>query len=145
MRRAGLVRQGPAPVPWKARFLAKVGLPDESGCMPWLAGQDGNGYGRFGVSAGDIRFAHQVAYAYWVGPIPAGLVIDHLCSNKVCCSPEHLDPVTIGTNVQRYYQKIDQCRHGHDYTPENTMTHHGRRECRACSTLRQRARRVGVK
>lgn len=72
--------------------------PDE--CWPWLAGQC-IGYGRF-VDRGVTVWAHRFSYELCVGPIPEGLVIDHLCCNTRCVNPAHLEPVTSRENTLRY-------------------------------------------
>ena len=80
-----------------ARFWSKV---DKSGeCWVWTAART-NGYGVAHVS-GKSRRAHRVAYGDAYGPIPEGLVIDHLCENKACVRPSHLEAVTQGENVRR--------------------------------------------
>lgn len=96
-----------------------------------------NGYGRVIVD-GKRLMAHRVVYEACVGAIPDGLVIDHLCRNKPCVNPAHLEPVTQTENVRRalpYYEKrAAKC--GHD--------REGRRNCRECQRLydaeRNRAR-----
>jgi len=82
--------------------------------------------------------AHRVAYELEIGPIPEGLTLDHLCGNKACVRPDHLDPCTRGNNVQRHYEKQTQCRHGHSL--DDALIHHGRRECRTCNRERCAAR-----
>jgi hypothetical protein len=71
-----------------------------------------------------------------VGPIPEGLTIDHLCTNKACVNPEHLEPVTRGENVRRHYSSQEKCEKGlHFWTEDNTHVRpNGRRQCKACST-----------
>lgn len=128
-------------IPWEERFLSKVALPSTDGCMEWMGGKANGGYGRFGVSEGDIRYAHRVAYEHWVGPIPEKKTLDHTCRNKGCVNPDHLEPVSIGENVQRHFALMTHCKSGrHEFTEENTITHHGRRSCRACANEVQRRR-----
>lgn len=62
-------------------------------------------------------------------------------SNKLCVNPEHLDPTSIGNNIQRHWAKQAHCKQGHPYTPESTMIHHGRRRCRVCANQYQRDRK----
>lgn len=81
---------------------------------------------------------HRVVWTLWRKPIPQGLTIDHLCRNKGCANPRHLEPVAHRENVlrgvspaARHAQKI-HCTNGHEFTPENTYRYGGGRFCRAC-------------
>lgn len=74
----------------------------ESGCWIWLLSVSsgyGNTKGVFGSKK--IHKAHRVIYEKHKGPIPEGLVLDHLCENKLCVNPDHLEPVTVGENNRR--------------------------------------------
>ena len=88
------------PVPFETRFWSKIVVRGEGElCWPWLAAiQSGYGYIR---QNGRPRLAHRVAYEHLVGPIPEGLDIDHLCRNRRCCNPLHMEPVTRSENVKR--------------------------------------------
>lgn len=86
--------------PLAERFWSKVdrdGGPDC--CWPWLAAR-ANGYGKFYVDGRMVR-AHRFAYELLVGPIPEGLVLDHLCAVTFCVNPAHLEPVTQRENARR--------------------------------------------
>lgn len=78
-------------------FFRKCWYDADTGCVEWMASRDGAGYGKFGRSGR----SHRWAYEFEHGPIPAGLVIDHLCENKGCCNPEHLEAVSPGENSRR--------------------------------------------
>lgn len=109
-------------------------------CIKWTGALDRDGYGRVGR---DCDLAHRVAYEREFGPIPEGLEIDHLCRVRSCVNPEHLEPVTHAENMRRLSEAITHCRHGHEYTPENSYpipprARGGRRDCREC--IRRRAR-----
>lgn len=90
----------------RERFLKKVELIPFHSCWEWTGGKIRNGYGhfRFGYKLdgkNDIRLAHRVSYELHVGPIPKGLVLDHLCKNTSCVNPTHLQPVTQRENIAR--------------------------------------------
>ena len=80
------------------RFFDKVDLQLE--CWQWRGAVSGNGYGTFRFEGRIIR-PHRFIYEALVGPIPDGLVIDHLCGNRLCVNPDHLEPVTNGENLRR--------------------------------------------
>lgn len=69
------------------------------GCWPWTA-STANGYGVLMVNK-RREYAHRLSYARFNGPIPDGLDIDHICRNRTCINPDHLEPVTRGENVRR--------------------------------------------
>ena len=79
-------------------FMAGIDKPSGiDGCWLWTRGSKTGGYGAFG----GLQSAHCVAYEWMVGPVPAGFDLDHLCRNKRCVNPHHLEPVTKGENVRR--------------------------------------------
>lgn len=122
------------------RFTTKINKTDT--CWLWTAGLTKGGYGQFGI--GKKKFsAHRFAYELWVGPIPHGMVIDHLCRVKACVRPEHLEAVSQKVNLNRGEHgntKKTHCIHGHEFTPENTYVRKtGGRKCKTC-TLEAAAR-----
>jgi hypothetical protein len=114
-------------------------LIDDKGCWIWQ-GATGGGYGQirdFINGRHVIVGAHRVSYMIHRGPIPPGLEIDHLCRNKTCVNPDHLELVTSGENTRRYSALITHCPHGHAYEGENVvLDKYGHRSCRACLRLR---------
>jgi len=79
-------------------FWAKV---DKSGdCWKWTGAHNNMGYGVTGVNGRHIG-AHRAAYEFTFGDIPAGLVIDHLCGERACCNPAHMEPVSQRENIRR--------------------------------------------
>lgn len=116
-----------------------------SSCWIWNGALQGGGYGHLGMPGGRWVMAHRLAYELLVGPIPAGLVLDHLCRTPRCVNPAHLEPVTNRENLlrsplNRRYRT--HCPHGHAYTPENTWTNNkNQRYCRTCRNAQMKARR----
>lgn len=74
------------------------------GCWLWLGTKTRTGYGQIGISRSRMDYAHRVSYRLYVGPIPDGLHIDHLCRNTSCVNPDHLEPVTQSENNRRAAQ-----------------------------------------
>jgi hypothetical protein len=106
--------------------------PDLGPCWLWLRSLT-EGYGNFYFRGGPCP-AHRASYELFVGPIPDGLHIDHLCRVKHCVNPAHLEPVTRCENARRGAHGMKtHCKHGHEYTPENTIHLGGKRRCRECT------------
>lgn len=127
------------------RFWSKIdvsGGPDA--CWPWTAHLEGRGYGAFRLGSlrdGSRRMvqAHRLAYELLIGPIPEGLTIDHLCRNRICVNPAHLEVVSQRVNTLRGatitadFAQRTHCPQGHPYDLFNTYTTPaGHRLCRAC-------------
>lgn len=85
--------------------LGVPGRPDLGPCWPWVGRQNRNGYGRVYLK-GQEPVAHRAVYECLVGPIPEGLVLDHLCRRRNCVAPLHLEPVTIQENTLRGKAKL---------------------------------------
>jgi hypothetical protein len=73
---------------------------EDTGCWEWLGFRKNTGYGQF-RHKGRTQPAHRFFYRLYVGEIPDGLHLDHLCRNRLCVNPEHLEPVTREENVRR--------------------------------------------
>jgi len=125
------------------RFTEKT-VNRANGCIEWVAAKSPTGYGSFKPVCGELRMqlAHRWSYEYFVGPIPDGLVIDHLCRNRSCVNPDHLEPVTQQTNIRRGRGNPTKthCPHGHPYSGDNLRIYKGARFCRTCQDIRNRAR-----
>lgn len=132
------------------RLWARVDKTDT--CWNWTGSTTRQGYGhiagKWDVETGSspTLFTHRVAYELMVGPIPDGLVIDHLCKNTRCCNPAHLEPVTLAENTRRGLHKNTKkmlCPRGHAY--DRIVTRIGpdgverkERHCSLCDTDRKR-------
>jgi hypothetical protein len=121
------------------RFTPKVKV-SESGCWEWQGSLYPAGYGQFYLGNYKAVYSHRWAYEYYIGPIPEGLVIDHLCRNRKCVNPAHLEAVTQKININRGAGNTSKthCPRGHAYSEENTYLFRGRRRCKACSRERCR-------
>lgn len=124
--------------------------PDLGPCWLWM-GYCVGGYGCFSESKnpGGSRLAYRWAYEDLIGPIPEGLEPDHLCRNRSCVNPTHLEPVTPLVNMLRgesfaaVNARKTHCKRGHAFTSENTIERNsGARECRACQKNRNNRRQV---
>jgi len=127
----------------RERFEAKVSVDVASGCWNWTGARHmRTGYGSIrvyidGVAKSDS--AHRVAHQLFKGPIPDGLQIDHLCRNRRCVNPDHLEAVTCRVNILRgtSFQAINaaktECIRGHAFDATNTYIYAaGKRYCREC-------------
>lgn len=120
------------------------------GRWEWQGFRDYDGYGQ---AAGENTYegckpAHRVVYEMMVGPIPEGLQLDHLCRNRACVKPSHVEPVSGAENIRRGQSpaaknaRKTHCLRGHFYDEVNTyVSPDGRRSCRTCHRERMAAKK----
>ena len=138
----------PGTRPIAERFWEKVDVPENPNeCWTWKA-RHHNGYGYFTPVHGTSVAAHRFAFTLLRGEIPEGLVCDHLCRNRGCVNPQHIELTSIGENVRRgnpgkHLSERTHCNHGHQFTPDNIYWQKGYRTCRRCILDRINARRAG--
>lgn len=126
-----------------ARLTKKDGA---TGCWVWQ-GHTSDGYGRVSVG-GHNRRAHRICYELMVGRIPDGMEIDHLCRNRACINPSHLEPVTKAVNIARSSpyrvpanSRKTHCPKGHAYAGDNLLIYNGWRYCGTCLKSRKESLR----
>ena len=134
------------------RVLRRVSTREPDECWKFLGSTDKNGYGQVGVKIdgkATTRRAHRLVYEFLVGPIPDGLVIDHLCREPGCVNPAHLEAVTPRENIMRgegvaaKHAATSHCPQGHLYDEGNTYIHPmGKRYCRTCARERMARKRT---
>ncbi len=122
------------------RLMMNIVVSPETACWLWTGCGDKKGYGRTSVRD-KPGLAHRISYEVFVGVIPENLEIDHLCSNRRCINPNHLEPVSRQENIRRseagsFNRKKTHCPKGHPYSTDNLRTQkiglYTGRFCRAC-------------
>jgi HNH endonuclease len=139
--------------PLEDRFWEKV-EKNKTDCWEWTAAKL-KGYGWFNIGGKSVS-AHRLSYEMLVGDIPEGLQLDHLCRNRGCVNPDHLEPVTPRVNTLRgealsaKRSRMTHCIRGHEFTEENTwVSKKNQRRCKKCKAIwmtgfRERKRKVVI-
>lgn len=135
-----------------ARFWSKVKVLKKRQCWEWLSCTSPNGYGKFSIG-NYPHSAHVFAFKFFNGAIPEGMVVDHICRNRLCVNPTHLRTVSPKVNVLENSQSIPakhivktHCPVGHEYNFENTRLSKNKsgsvsRHCRVCQKIRNDLRK----
>lgn len=131
----------------KEMILDRIEPDPNTGCWYWFGAVHHTGYGVIRVAGRQFR-AHRFSFEAFGGLIPAGLVLDHLCRQRLCVNPAHLEVVTERVNILRgkspsaVNAQKSQCPSGHDYESPNAE---GKRRCLQCRNACDRRRRVPAK
>lgn len=124
------------------RLVSKIAHDLVTDCHLWTGRINRGGYGQLSLG-GRTCLAHRLAYEQAHGPIPAELVVDHLCRTRHCVNPAHMEIVTQAENLRRgrKFAGLDvHCKHGHPWSDENTTTgSRGQRVCRECNRIKSKA------
>ena len=127
-----------------AAWLFARSEQDDAECWNWTGSLNTYGYGCYYAGRRRLIYAHRASYEAFVGPIPEGMHIDHLCRNHGCINPSHLEPVTVGENIRRGVSpsalnaRKSVCIRGHELVDTYKD---GRRFCRICHNAARRLRR----
>ncbi len=138
------------------RFDEKYQKGSSDECWQWLASTNEQGYGQIKADYGlgnKKYYAHRVAFEKAKGPVPEGLVVDHICKNPGCVNSAHLRAVTklentmIGNGFYAVNGRKTHCDRGHLFSPENTVIRSdgGKRRCRICKNFQEKRRRRQVR
>jgi hypothetical protein len=118
------------------RALSRV-VVTSTNCLEFRGGLDAYGYGRISHE-GQHRKLHRAMYEVFVGPIPEGCELDHLCLNRACCNPAHLEVVTVSNHRRKHQPRREFCKHGHRFDANPTVHSNGTQRCKQCAAIRAR-------
>lgn len=127
------------------RLVGRIDFDGPEGCWLWTGTpRKGSGYGQLHAGVVGTVGAHRAVWETFVEPLDRGLELDHLCRNRACVNPDHLEPVTHRVNMLRSpvvpaaaNALKTHCKNGHEFTPENTGKQYGPRGGRLCLTCKR--------
>jgi hypothetical protein len=129
---------------WIASLHKRIVSDQVTGCWIWTGAKSSQGYAK-AIYDWRVYPVHRVLLEESLGPIAPALQVDHLCRNRACCNPAHLEPVTQRENILRgespsaQHARKTHCPRGHAYTPDNTYRRaSGARRCRSCTLANNR-------
>lgn len=156
-RCGGLIMPGYAATPIAERLRRSIRINAKTSCWEWQKHVGAWGYPQIGIGSRKdgsrrIVYAHRLSYETFVASIPAEYQVDHLCRNKCCINPLHLEAVTEAENIRRAgggnvfgakQRAKTLCPKGHEYSGRNLLLKKGgKRQCRACTVVSTRAWRA---
>lgn len=109
-----------------------------TGCWEHQGKRTAKGYVRITIgsrvdASNRLEYVHILGWEQLVGPRDRALTLDHLCENKACWNPQHLEQVTNAENKKRGGDRMTHCRRGHERNEQNTyIKPDGKRQCRVC-------------
>lgn len=129
----------------KERLMFFMVVDHVTGCWNWTANKNQKGYGRVAID-GRLHSAHRVSFEIFNGPLIDGLEVDHVCENRGCINPAHLQQITHASNVRKgnrwNIERPTHCPRGHPFTAPNLgHDHRGWRYCKACASRRHKRRK----
>lgn len=129
------------PLPIIVRLLHRIQIDQATGCWNWMGGNNGRGYGVIGLNHRSW-YVHRISHLLFIGPIPDGFEVDHLCKNRGCCNPFHLEAVPQSVNNARSASCCalnalkTHCKRGHLLDGENLYRTAAGRSCKRCHKIK---------
>ena len=130
------------------KFMDKVSINEQTGCMEWTGSITNGGYGVVRYK-GRLTVAHRAFWVFMGNPDPEGKDLDHLCRNRCCINPDHLEPVTRAENLKRGFVARG-CKNGHPYNEEdfsivNCSDGSQKLRCKVCHRTRNKKSKANVR
>lgn len=151
-----MTKPGRKPIASEIRFEKFIAYEPNTGCWLWLGARSGGNNGKNEYGIFDSEYAHRFSYKLYKGNIPEKFQIDHLCKNKLCVNPDHLEAVTHKVNTLRagsvsaINSRKTHCHKGHIFDEKNTWLEYKNgkkiaRHCRKCHAANESVKRLKKK